>query len=95
MIERLQALGEPTKKKVLIIATGIAMVIVIYFWLAYFNNLLTSVTQPTVAQNAVDQAAQTAEPAAGSSFFQGIMNLVHGLGNILQAPRQYIVEPPK
>lgn len=101
--EELQSLDEPTKRKVLVVATAVIMVAVIYFWLAYFNNIVASISQPSIAQNTPTSSAaetvpaQAAEP--GPSMFarigDGFTYMIKGLGSILQAPRQYIVQPPK
>lgn len=96
ILHELQALDEPAKKKVLIVATAIAMAIVIYFWLAYFNNFVAG-----ISQSADEQAPQIAvqSSSGGISFWQnaymGAMNALHGLANILQAPREYLVKPPQ
>ncbi|MGC9968222.1 MAG: hypothetical protein ABSC29_00605 [Minisyncoccia bacterium] len=91
-LEELQSLDEPTKKRVLIITTAIAMVVVIYIWLAYFNNLVAGVSQP------VEVSSSTPQPSYGVSIwqnmYQGIIGTLHGLGNILQAPREYLIKPP-
>lgn len=116
---KLQALEEPAKTRVLIVATAIVMVIVIYFWLAYFNSLVAGGIPPaTVAENptagsaaAMPTQAQAPSPASegengGGSIWDnfkneaafisgGFMNMAHGLSDILQAPRQYIVKPPQ
>ncbi len=115
-LQKLQSLDEPTKRKVVVGASAVAMVIVVYFWVAYFNGLVAGFTQsPVVAETApadatapVDVTAQTTptmQPTAQPSDVQGptgvawifgqFMNMLHGLGNILQAPRQYIVRPPQ
>lgn len=113
-IEKLQSLDGPAKNKVLIVATAVVMVIVIYFWLAYFNNLIAGVSQPApvaenlAAENAVPMQTQAQTSAGGGSvgtwdsfksaaaFIYGeFMNVAHGLSDILQAPRQYIVNPPQ
>lgn len=97
--EELQSLDEPTKKKIMIVAAVVIMAMVIYVWLAYFNNLLASVTQPPVADNST-------AGASGGNLFDGIqqgtasiyrlfMNALHGLSSILEAPRQYIIHPPQ
>ena len=114
-LEELRALSEPAKKKILVAATVAIMIIVVYFWLAYFNNIIAGVSRPAVALT--DQAAQNAQPAAtgsvpagnasasgetsllghignGAAFLYGnFLNFEHGLGNILQAPGQYNVQP--
>ena len=48
-LEELQSLEEPTKFKILIASTVVIMIVVVYFWLAYFNGIVSSVSQPTVA----------------------------------------------
>ena len=92
MLSELQSLDEPTKKKVLIVTTVIAMVLVIYFWLAYFNNLVGGFSQPAEAQ-----LSTSTFPSSGASIWQnmhaGITGALHGLGNILQAPREYLIKP--
>ena len=40
-LEELRSLEESTKKKVLYISAAVIMIVVIYFWLAYFNSLVT------------------------------------------------------
>lgn len=99
-LEELQSLDEPTKKKVMIVATVVIMGVVIYFWLAYFNNLVAGIDQSTVAENVSSSAATASGPGLGESLRNGIasignvfMGIVHGLANIFQAPRQYLITP--
>ena|SRR5690348_3509077 len=100
-LEELQSLSEPTKRKIMIVATVVIMAVVIYVWLAYFNNLLASVGQPTVAEN-----TGAASVPSGSDFAQGtksgmafiydiFLKAVHGLAGIWEAPRQYNIQPPQ
>lgn len=59
-LESLRALPDPAKKKILTVTAIVFMAIVIYFWLAYFNNLIAGVMQSSgVAQGGV--------PADGAS----------------------------
>jgi hypothetical protein len=98
--EQLQSLDERTKTKVLIVATAIAMIVVIYVWLAYFNNLIAGVAQPAPMADASGAATegagvwQSMQNAAGFLYGKCI-GVLHALGNILQAPRQYIIQPPR
>jgi hypothetical protein len=104
-IEELQALDEPMKKKILVVATAIIMVIVVYFWLAYFNNLMVGASQTaTIAQDQTaqpiagtqpTQGGQAAEPSMWANLWGNVAGALHRLGNILQAPRQYIIQPPQ
>lgn len=59
--EELRSLDEPTKTKILVVATVLIMVVVVYFWLAYFNGLIAG---SQAGGNAV--GAATAEPAQPS-----------------------------
>lgn len=94
-IEQLQSLNEPKKTKVLVVATIIVMAVVVYFWLGYFSSIVSSVPQPAVA--AQDQSAPMAQQQAEPGFFQrmgsGMAAMVRAFGNILEAPRKYIVQP--
>ena len=48
-LEKLQSTPEPTKRRWLIGVTAALMVVVIYVWLAYFNNLIIAgFSQPAV-----------------------------------------------
>ena len=73
------------------------MVVVIYVWLAYFNSLITG----TVPQAAIAENQATGSVGVWQNIGNGMASLygysvstLRGLGNILQAPRQYIVKPP-
>jgi len=67
-IEELQALNEPTKRKVLIGATVVIMLIVAYLWLGYFNGLIAASSQAPVAAaqptTAEEQQPQVQQPQA-------------------------------
>jgi hypothetical protein len=94
-LEELQSLDEPTKSKVLIITTIVIMAVVIYFWLGYFSSIVTGIPQPAVAGE--DQPAQNANQSAEPGFFQrmgnGMATIIHSFGQILEAPRKYVVKP--
>ena len=101
----LQSLDDRAKFKVLIVATAVVMVVVVYFWLAYFNNIIASVQTPLAAdggasQNATPAAQEEAGPwtivmRAPAFLYGEFMGAMRWLGNVLQAPRQYIVQPPQ
>ncbi|MGC9598854.1 MAG: hypothetical protein ABSE18_00500 [Minisyncoccia bacterium] len=111
-LEELQSLDETTKTKILVVATAVAMIIVIYVWLAYFNSLIAGVAQEGTASSAASSsvpssaASSSAVSSGGTSIWQNVeggigtlygksVGFLHYLGNILQAPRQYIVKPPQ
>ena len=95
-LERLRSSGESTKRGWMIASTIIVMVVVVYVWLAYFNNLVGSFSEPE----------PTAAPGGDFTFWRSMKNgaaIVYGtfvdkiraLGEILKAPREYMVSPPK
>ncbi len=80
----------------MIVCTAIVMVFVVYVWFAYFNNLVGSFSEPE----------PTTAPGGGFTFSQSMKNGVaiiyetfigkmEALAEILKAPREYIVNPPK
>ena len=98
-LKKLQSSDEATKRKWLVGATIVAMVIVLYVWLAYFNNLVVHFS----AQHS-DESGAIAEKRASGSFFdhirqgaagiyQSFTNTMGYLGKILEAPREYIIKP--
>ncbi len=76
--------------------TLVIMIVVVYVWLAYFNNLVGSFNQPEPAST----------PGGGFTFWQSMKNgvaiiyetfseKIRSFGQILETPREYIVNPPK
>jgi len=62
-LDELQSLSEATKKKVVIIATAVLMIGVVYLWLGYFNGLVAggSQQQQTAANGDAGNQAQIAQ----------------------------------
>jgi hypothetical protein len=98
-IEELQSLEEPTKMKVLVVATTILMILVIYFWLIYFNGIVSAGTQASVSGS--DQPVATAPPGPGiwgkvgngtAIVWQSIGSGIEWIGQALQKPREYIIK---
>ncbi len=99
-LEKLQSADEETKKRWLVISVAVIMVIVIYVWLAYFNNLLAGFSAPPASESGSGEAQggmtfwQTLKNGA-ASVYDGFIGKISALGNILQAPREYIIKPPR
>lgn len=94
-LERLQSANESTKRRWLIGSTAIAMVIVIYIWLAYFSALVggspSQTNPPTDAEGGFTfwQAVKN-----GSAIvYEGFLDKMKLLGTILRTPREYIIQP--
>jgi hypothetical protein len=109
-LQKLQSAPEPTKRRWIMAITAVVMVAVIYVWLAYFNSLITAgFSQPAIPSVNSGQVPAEPAPSAGvgsASFWQKLKNAtanlynvfggaLHNLGNILDAPREYIIKPPQ
>ena len=97
-IEKLQNSDEDVKRRWMVILTVIAMVIVIYVWLAYFNNLIADLSRPP------EQEFAAGESTSGFTFWQsaknglglvynGFIGKLRWLGEVLGEPREYIIPP--
>ncbi|MBI4087692.1 MAG: hypothetical protein HY434_02575 [Candidatus Liptonbacteria bacterium] len=95
-LEKLQSSDESTKRRWMFVSTLVVMVAVVYVWFAYFNNLVGNVNTPEPRE----------APGGGFTFWQSMQNgvailyetvagKVRALGEILKAPREYIVSPPR
>lgn len=87
-IEELQSLSDVHKKRVLIIATIVIMVIVVGVWLSYFNGILAAASQPAVAET-----TSTTPTASGPSMWQNIKNEMASIGNVFNSSSQYTIQP--
>lgn len=95
-IEELQSLNEVVKKRVLIIATTVIMVVVVGVWFSYFNGIIASASQPVIAIDATTtaQTVPTASSSAnGPGVWQNIENGFASIGNIFKGPSQYNIQP--
>lgn len=109
-LEKLQSAPETIKRRWIIGAAAVIMAIVIYVWLAYFNNLIIAgLSKSAVPYASSGQVPAESLPGAGAgstSFLQtlkdataNLYNIFGGalraLGNILNSPREYLVKPPQ
>jgi zona occludens toxin (predicted ATPase) len=65
MLEELQSLNQATKKRLLIIATIIIMIIVVGIWISYLNSIVAGPAKQEAAAQANSTAA--AAPAASGT----------------------------
>ncbi|HEY5221379.1 MAG TPA: hypothetical protein VIJ29_04575 [Candidatus Paceibacterota bacterium] len=108
MLEELRSLSEANKKRVLIIATIIIMVIIIGVWVTYFNSIVIGNSSGAAAQATSTVATSTAPvpiaiapaPAAsvptqasGPGVWQDIKNFFSAIANIFRKPSQYNIQP--
>ncbi len=103
MLEELQSLSDGNKKRVLIIATVIIMVIIIGVWVTYFNSVIVG-TDQSVATEATTTTSAVATPtttapapvtaqANGPSIWQNIKNGFGSIANVFKKPSQYNIQP--
>lgn len=99
-LEKLQSSDEATKQRWLVGSAAVIMAIVVFLWLAYFNAFVIG---------SRDAAPMGANPAAASGsvtffgtmrngasvIYNGFMGGLRSFGNILEAPREYIIKPPQ
>jgi hypothetical protein len=102
-IEKIQQADDDTKRWVLVVASAVAMAVVVCIWLVYFNNFITmSSNVPLAAQS---PPSQNRAPA-GTSFWGTMKHgaaILYGhfvgtlgwFGNVFNTQREYIVKPMK
>jgi zona occludens toxin (predicted ATPase) len=106
MLEEIQALSEANKKRVLVFGTVIIMLIVLGVWVAYFNGIIASASQPLTAQSTSTDATDAAaapvpiaiQPATtpatnGPGLWQNIEDGMASIANIFKRPSQYDIQP--
>jgi hypothetical protein len=106
-LDELQSLSEATKKKVVVVATAILMVGVVYLWLGYFNGLVADGDVGGQAQTAQQNPSDTNSANAangGSSFVQNFKNGMAAIGGdftgmgqafvgAFESPGKYNIQP--
>lgn len=98
MLEELRALSEENKKRVLIIATIVIMVIIVGVWATYFNSIIMG-TANQAAMEATTSVAMTSPTATapaqanGLSLWQNIKNGFGSVVNIFKGSSHYTVQP--
>lgn len=98
-LEKLQNLDEATKRRWMFILSGIAMVVVVFVWLAYFNNLVSGFGESEIAiAESVEAESFPFFETAGSALaatYRAFWGLLRGFGEVLNEPREYIINPPQ
>jgi len=91
-IEELRSLSDPVKHKIFFGAAAASMVVIIYFWLAYFNTIVpgsASDAATQTAQGSADRGVLGLFADAASSFWQAMGSSVQGIAREMKNPRQY------
>jgi flagellar basal body-associated protein FliL len=61
MLEELQSLSDGSKKRVLVIATVIIMIIIVGVWVAYFNSIIMGTAQQVATEATTTSAVGGAD----------------------------------
>ena len=93
-MQRLQSADERTKKRWVIILSAVAMVVIVFIWLKYFNTLVQPGGWDTPSAETEESFSfwQTMKAGLGVLYDKAAGG-IQGLGNILQAPRDYLIKP--
>lgn len=91
-IDELQSLDEGVKKKILIVGSGLVMVVVVYAWAAYVNNVVVSTSKNTDAQVADASGGGVQEQTpSNNNFWQNIESGTANIGNAFKGGFQGLI----
>lgn len=96
-MERLRTADENTKTRWLVALSIMCMIIIVFVWLKYFNNLIAQQPRPQpIAETKNEPFSFWQTMKNGAEFLgQNIIDKLRNFGALLGAPRSYIVNPPK
>ncbi len=96
-LEKLRKADEGVKMRWIILFTSIAMVIVIYVWLAYFNTLFATLnTSSAVAEDqtgAPQQKAAHPSPTFLERMGSAYQAFTDAFGGIFKLQKEYVIRP--
>ena len=97
-LEKLRSADNATKTRWIILFTSVAMAIVLYVWLAYFNTLFSSLDNSSATATAMNQNGTSQEIEHMSpTILERIGSVYHAftdvIGNMLKLRKEYIIKP--
>ncbi len=95
-LEKLQSADEDVKRRWLVVSTIVVMIVVIYVWLAYFNSLIASFSEPRLAEIPTGGAGFSfwlSLKSGAALLYNSFVDKLHVFAEILKAPREYIIQP--
>ena len=77
------------------ILTSVAMIIVVFVWLAHFNDLVAgfSVSQPSEPGRETGFTFWQTMKSGLAAIYVGLTDKLRWLGEVLNEPREYIITP--
>ena len=100
-IEEIRSLGEPVKHKIMLCATVIIMIVVVYLWIAYFNTIVPNAAPVAAVRAPLTASAQdTGGPGiiglfadTAGSFWQAVLGGARDVAGEFKNPKQYTISP--
>ncbi len=103
-LEKLRSLSASKKRKIMIFSTVIAMTLVIYLWMAYFNTIVVPSPSFEAATLSSSTASVSGAPGDGvgvlglfstalNSFWGVAGNFGQSIGGMLKGSKQYSINP--
>lgn len=96
LLQKIQNSDDGTKKKWLILISAMAITVVIFVWVAYFDTLLVSVDQYVSA----DKVAKSGEfgffdtiKSGAAAVYEFLADKVSGVFGEIKKPKEYIIDP--
>lgn len=100
-LERVRALDEPVKRKVLVFSSIIAMVLVVAVWLMYFNDIVMAPIQNADQTMASSTAAASlsasgtvpssdSSSSSGQGFWHSVESSISGFSQVFTGGHEYI-----
>ena len=95
-LEKIRNSDDGTKKIWLILFTSVAMAVLIFVWVAYFNTLLVNINKPLEA----DEVAKSDEfgffdtiKSGAATVYEFLADTASGIFGEINKPKEYIIEP--
>ena len=99
-LQKIQESSSQTKRQVLFISSFLAMVVVGYAWLFYFNSLIVSYSPPdTTPQESATQVASRPPSFFGTMergsavILNRFTHAMQGIVNALRGTQEYTIKP--
>ncbi len=93
-LERLQSVEERVKRRWIIWSSTIIMLLVVYFWLAYFNNLVATFSSapPTAQEGKIGFSFAQTMKNGTAILYEAMIHKATALGRFIAAPQNITIQ---